>query len=190
MLRILIAITLFGLVWSLQAQSQSPLFIPAPGSPFVVGEGSGRILLADVNGDGRLDLLTCHLLQKFVGVDLMDGAGRFVAAPGSPIAMKTQPGDIKVADLNGDKIPDLAVTHSDGRILRVDAGRRALPAARPFARRQRGDDLRSGEVILETGERLSSHFGIAEHTAIAGDERHPRANQFAEFVGLAIGIGQ
>ena len=115
MLRMLLlpAITLLALVWSLQAESQSPLFIPAPGSPFVVGEGSGRLLLVDVNGDRRLDLLSCHLLQKFVGVHLMDGAGRFVAAPGSPIAMKTQPGDIKVADLNGDKIPDLVVTHSE-----------------------------------------------------------------------------
>ena len=31
---------------------------------------------------------------------------------GSPIALKTQLGDIKLGDLNGDKIPDLVVTHS------------------------------------------------------------------------------
>ena len=30
--------------WSLQAQSQSPLSSPAPGSPVVVGEGSGRVV--------------------------------------------------------------------------------------------------------------------------------------------------
>jgi VCBS repeat protein len=113
MLRMFVTSMCLAVAWSVHAQSQSPLFIPAPGSPVVVGEGSGRVALADVNGDGRLDLLTCHLLQHFVAVHLGDGAGRFVAAPGSPIALKTQPGDMKLADLNGDKIPDLVVTHSE-----------------------------------------------------------------------------
>lgn len=113
MIRILVLLVFVATGWANQGHSQGPLFSPAPGSPVVVGEGSGRVVLADVNGDGRLDLLTCHLLQKFVAVHLGDGAGRFVAAPGSPIAMKIQPGDIKLADLNGDKIPDLVVTHSE-----------------------------------------------------------------------------
>ena len=113
MLRMLVTIMIFAMVGSRQGQSQNPLFSPAPGSPVVVGEGSGRVVLMDVNGDGRLDLLTCHLMQRLVGVHLGDGAGRFAAAPGSPITLKTQPGDIKLADLNGDKIPDLAVTQSD-----------------------------------------------------------------------------
>jgi len=64
----------------------------------------------------------------------MDGAGRFVAAPGSPIAMKTQPGDIKVADLNGDKIPDLIVTHSERDCVDIflgngDGGFRLAPGS-------------------------------------------------------------
>lgn len=118
MRRMLATIMFVTMVWALPDHSQSPLaqsplFSPAPGSSVVVGEGSGRVLLVDVNRDGHLDLVTCHLLQKFVAVQLGDGAGRFVAAPGSPIALKTQPGDIKLADLNGDKIPDLAVTHSE-----------------------------------------------------------------------------
>lgn len=108
-----IPIVVVAMVWTLPVQAQSPLFSPAPGSPVVVGEGSGRLVLVDVNGDGRLDLLTCHLLQKFVTVHLGDGAERFVAAPGSPITLTYQPGDIKLADLNGDKIPDLIVTHSE-----------------------------------------------------------------------------
>lgn len=113
MLRVLAAILFFAPALALQTQSQSSLFSPAPGSPVVVGKGSGRVVLADVNGDGRLDLLTCHLLEKFVAIHLGDGTGRFVAAPGSPIVLKIQPGDIKVADLNGDRIPDLVVTHSE-----------------------------------------------------------------------------
>ncbi len=113
MRRIIAPLMLAALLWLPAAQAQTPLFSPAPGSPVAVGEGSGKLVLADVNGDGRLDLLSCHLLQKFVGVQLGDGAGRFAAAPGSPIALKYQPGDIKLADLNGDKSADLIVTHSE-----------------------------------------------------------------------------
>ena len=113
MLRIPVIIMFFAAVWPLGARSQTPMFSPSPGSPAVVGEGSGNIVLADVNGDGRLDLITAHLLQKRVGVHLGDGSGRFVSAPGGPIALKTQPGGIGLGDINGDKIPDLVVTHSE-----------------------------------------------------------------------------
>src|SRR4030095_13254630 len=105
--RVQVTILLFATVCAIQAQSQTPQFSPAPGSPVVVGEGSGKMVLVDVNGDGRLDLVTCHLMQQFVAVHLGDGAGRFVPAPGSPIAIRFQPGDIKLADVNDDKMPDL-----------------------------------------------------------------------------------
>ncbi|MFN0084132.1 MAG: FG-GAP repeat domain-containing protein [Blastocatellia bacterium] len=113
MLRMLAPILFVALISTLQSQSSRPAFVPAPGSPVPVGEGSGRLILVDVNGDRRLDLVTSHLMNKFVSVRLGDGAGRFAAAPGSPIALKYEPGDIKLADLNGDNIPDLAVTHSE-----------------------------------------------------------------------------
>jgi hypothetical protein len=120
--RMFVLILFVALFTTIQVGSQSPLFSAAPGSPVAVGEGSGKLVLADVNGDGRLDLLTSHLLQKFVAVQFGDGAGRFAAAPGSPIVLKTQPGDIKLADLNGDKIPDLAVTHSERDCLDIFFG--------------------------------------------------------------------
>jgi len=41
-----------GLAPLVYAQSQQ--FSPAPGSPVVVGEGSGRIIMADVNRDVTL----------------------------------------------------------------------------------------------------------------------------------------
>lgn len=122
MLRILVPIVLVVTVWAPQAQSQATFFSPAPGSPVVVGAGSGRVILLDINGDGRLDMLTCHLRQKCVGVQLGDGAGRFAPAPGSPIAVNTEPGDIKLADLNGDKVLDLVVTHSETDSVDVFSG--------------------------------------------------------------------
>jgi len=113
MSRILFVVMFVMLCWARQTASQSPLFSPAPGSPVTVGEGSGQVVLTDVNGDGQIDLVTRHLLQRAINVQLGNGAGRFVAAAGSPITLAYRPGHIELADLNGDKIPDLAVSHSD-----------------------------------------------------------------------------
>jgi hypothetical protein len=58
--------TLFlaALVAATQSNSQSPQFIPAPGSPVVIGKGPGQVSLADINNDGRPDLVTRHLLER------------------------------------------------------------------------------------------------------------------------------
>jgi hypothetical protein len=104
---------LAALIAALQANSQSPLLIPAPGSPAVVGKGPGQVLLADVNGDGRLDLVTRHLLERLLTVRLGDGTGRFAAAPGGQIGLSYMPGDVELGDVNGDKILDIGVTSSD-----------------------------------------------------------------------------
>src|SRR6185436_18989703 len=105
-----------------QAYSQSSLFGPAPGSPVTVGEGSGRVVLADVNRDGRLDLVTQHLQQRVVAVHLGDGTGRFAPAPGSPITLGYSPGDIKLGDLNNDGILDLGVTNSERDAIDIFLG--------------------------------------------------------------------
>ncbi len=102
-----------SLGWATQHNSQVPLFAPAPGSPITVGPGSGTIILADVSGDGHLDMVTRHLMSRRVTVLLGDGKGGFAVAAGSPIVLGYSPGDIKLGDLNNDKIPDLGVTSSE-----------------------------------------------------------------------------
>jgi hypothetical protein len=48
-----------------------------------------------------------------VKVQIGDGTGRFAMALGSPIMLRYQPGDVKLGDINSDKILDLAITNSD-----------------------------------------------------------------------------
>jgi hypothetical protein len=119
MIRIL---TLVAFVVAIQANSQSPLFVPAPGSPAVVGKGPGQVALADLNGDGRLDLVTRHLLEHMLTAQLGDGTGRFSADPGGRIALSYPPGDIALGDVNSDKILDLVVTSSDRDVVDVFLG--------------------------------------------------------------------
>jgi FG-GAP-like repeat len=115
-------LVLAALAVAIQANSQSPLFIPAPGSPAVVGKGPGQVALADLNGDGRLDLVTRHLLERQLTAQLGDGTGRFAAAPSGQIALSYAPGDIAIGDVNSDKILDLVVTSSDRDAVDVFIG--------------------------------------------------------------------
>src|SRR5262249_16296945 len=75
-----------------QALSQGPLLGPGPSSPVRVGKGSGRVLLADLNRDGHLDLVTQHLLSSSVALLSGDGTGRFARFDGSPMLLGYQPG--------------------------------------------------------------------------------------------------
>ena len=121
---------------AMQAYAQSPLFSPAPGSPVTVGEGSGRVVLVDVNRDGRLDLVTQHLQRRIVAVHLGDGTGRFATAPGSPITLTYSPGDIKLGDVNSDGILDLGVTNSERDAVDIflgnGSGKFSLAPGSPF----------------------------------------------------------
>ena len=96
-----------------QAVSQSPFFAAAPTSPLTVGSGPTRVLLADLNGDGHLDLVTSHFRSQQVVVQLGDGTSAFETAPESPVLPGYSPGDIGLGDVNGDRILDLAITRSD-----------------------------------------------------------------------------
>lgn len=103
-----------------QAHTQDPLFARAPFSPVVVGYGSGNIVLADLNRDGHLDLVSQHLLDSLVSVHLGDGKGGFASAAGSPMRLGYQPAAITLGDVNNDGNADLGLANKNTKGEYVD----------------------------------------------------------------------
>jgi hypothetical protein len=74
---------------------------------FGVGSGPFSAAVADVNGDGRPDLVTANYGSASVSVLLGNGNGTFKAAKN--FAGGSAPQSVAVADVNGDGRPDVAV---------------------------------------------------------------------------------
>lgn len=80
-----------------------------------------HIKLADLNGDGKLDIAMVNDgFEGTAGVMLGDGTGGFVA--GATFDAGQNPGAIAVADVNGDGHPDLTITDSSTDDLSIYDG--------------------------------------------------------------------
>src|SRR5262245_43195284 len=84
-------------------------FTTAPGSPFALGPRPGYVAVADINDDGKADLLATHDDDPLVAVLLGDGNGGFNPTPESPLRPPNPVWGVAVADLNGDGRKDLAM---------------------------------------------------------------------------------
>jgi hypothetical protein len=121
----------------LSAASASAQFTAAPGSPFAVGTVPQAIAAVDLNGDGKLDLVVVNSGGNSVTVLLGNGSNGFSPAPGSPLAVGTNPQAVAVGDFNGDGKPDLAIANAGGNnvtvLLGTGTGRFNAAPGSPFA---------------------------------------------------------
>jgi hypothetical protein len=95
-------------------------FREAPGSPFPTAPAPWAIEIADVNRDGKSDLVVIPYDRDAktrggasnVTVLIGDGTGRFTPLAGSPFSLGTcaQPTAVAAADLTGGPLLDIAVT--------------------------------------------------------------------------------
>src|SRR5204862_415386 len=88
-------------------------FTEGPGFP-TTSDGTGPIAVAvaDVNSDGKPDLIIANYLSDDISVVLGDGVGGFTAAADSPIATGgVHPYSVALADVSGDGRPELVTAN-------------------------------------------------------------------------------
>jgi hypothetical protein len=97
----------------------------APGVPIEAGRKSYRNLrVADLDGDGRKDIVVPNLAERGVTILTGDGRGGFRGAERPPIPAGPAPFSVAVADVDGDGKPDILVENYSGQI--TDASGDAL----------------------------------------------------------------
>lgn len=86
-------------------------FVPAKGAPIAVEAAPRFIMVADFNGDKKLDLAVVNSGSGNVSILLGDGSGGFKPAAGSPVGVGSRPIALATGDFNGDGKLDLAVVN-------------------------------------------------------------------------------
>ena len=116
-------------------------FVEAEDSPFTLAASPEDLELADMNGDGLLDVAIANHEAPLLSVMLGNGQGKFSASTHSPIRVNSRPHPhgIAVGDFNQDGIMDLATESWEDDELIVIYGNDTGYASKPHARLKVGD---------------------------------------------------
>jgi hypothetical protein len=118
------------------------------GSPITLGTGTGpaSVVLADVSGDGNLDLITSNQTSGNLTVRLGNGLGGFGSA--ANFAAGNLPYQVAVGSVNGDNYLDLLVVNRNSNnvtvLLNNGAGDFTPASGSPF-------DVGTGPIALALG---------------------------------------
>ena len=92
----------------------------SPGMSFPVGKMPyQKLRAADVNKDGKPDIVTTNFEGGNVSVLLAEGQGSFRDASGSPFNSNQQPFAIAIGDLNGDGKGDIVTSNYDDNDISI-----------------------------------------------------------------------
>jgi len=115
---------------------------------FAVGANPVFVALADVNGDGKLDIITANFADGTISVLIGKGDGTFQTQ--LPFVVGTGPDCIAVADVDGDGKPDLLVLDAllDSIVVLSDYRNGVFQAVTPHSlgRAQHGTQTQSFAV--------------------------------------------
>jgi hypothetical protein len=104
-----------------------------------VGKEPAAVAVADLNHDGKPDIVVANTADESVAVLLGDGKGHFRPASDSPFPVGKNPNDIAIGDFNGDGNLDLLVPNTQTPYLTIllgDGQGRFRPSEHsPFATR-------------------------------------------------------
>jgi hypothetical protein len=82
-------------------------------TPSVAATGPYYVAVADIDHDGKLDIITANYDSASFSVLLGDGAGAFNLAASSPVATCTTPQLVITGDFTGDGLPDVVISCFD-----------------------------------------------------------------------------
>ena len=122
---------ILGLLAGPVAGAQAATFSFKSATTLTPGGTPAGVAIADVNGDGRPDLIVTDNSTSNVDVFLGKGDGTFPSTP-SATYPTSNPGQIAVADLNGDGKPDLVVTDATGVAVLLNSGTGTFPVSTQY----------------------------------------------------------
>jgi len=116
------------------------------GRNFEVGGGARSLVLADLNGDGKLDAVTANSIDNTVSVLLGTGDGAFQTR--TDYAAGAGVSSVAVGDLNGDGKLDLVASNGQNNSITVFLGRGdgTFPIGTEYPVRYTYQDLVLGDV--------------------------------------------
>jgi hypothetical protein len=125
---------------------------------YPVGKQPYWVATGDLNNDGYADLVTANTTDGTVSVLLNNGGGSGTFASAQTYTVGRLPYQVAIGDLNGDGIPDLAVTNYGDNTVSILYG-------------QSGGGFVAGTTPLAT---CTNPYGVA-----IGDTRHSGQNDIA-----------